>query len=43
MAVKSNYTVRELEDFSIGITLYIKILAENNEMHRLEQIYGWQF
>ena len=29
MNVKSNYTIRELEVFSIGITLYIKIEAEN--------------
>ena len=43
MVVKSNYTIRELEVFSIGITLYVKIEAENNKMHRLEQIYGQQF
>ena len=43
IAVKSNYTIRELEVFSTGIDLYIKIEAENNKMHRLEHIYGQQF
>ena len=43
MVVKSNYTIRGLEVFSIGITLYIKIKAENNKMHRLEQICGPTF
>ena len=32
-----------MEVFSIGVTLYIKIEAENNKMHHLEQIYGRQF
>ena len=40
MVVKSNYTIQELEVFSIGKPLNIKIETENNEMHRLEQIYG---
>ena len=43
MAIKSTYTIKELEVFSIGITLYIKIEAENNKMHQLEQIYGPTF
>ena len=38
MSVKSNYTIKKFGVFSIGIILYIKIEAENNKMHRLEQM-----
>ena len=43
MTVQLNYTIKEFGDFSIGIILYIKIEAENNKMHQLEQIYWRQF
>ena len=43
MTVKSKYTIIEFVVFSIGITLYIKIEAKNNEIHRIEQKYGRQF
>ena len=43
MAVKSKYTIKEFEAFSMGINLYIKIVAENTKMHQLEQTYGRQF
>ena len=43
MTVKSNYTIKEFGVKSIGIILYIKIEAENNKMHRLEQKYWGQF
>ena len=40
MTVKSNYTIKEFGDFSIGIILYIRIEAENNKMHQLEHLQG---
>ena len=43
MNVKSNYTIKEFEVFSIGIILYIKKEAENNKMHQLEHLYWQQF
>ena len=43
MTVKSNYAIAKFGVFSIGIIFYIKIEAENNKMHRLEQIYWGQF
>ena len=43
ITVKSNYTIKEFGVFSTRIILYIKIEAENNKMHRLEQKYWGQF
>ena len=43
MTVKSNNTIIEFVFFSIGIISYIKKEANNNEMHKLEQIYGHKF
>ena len=43
ITVKSNCTIKEFGVFSIGFISYIKIEAENNKMHHLEQIYGRQF
>ena len=43
MTIKSECKIIEFVILSTGITLYIKIEARNNKMHRLEQIYGRQF
>ena len=43
MGVKSNYTIKELELFSIGITLYIKIEAKCTGWNKYmgDNFNGW--
>ena len=43
MTVKSKYTIIDFVVLNKGITLYIKIEAKYNKMHRLEQMYSQKF